>query len=130
MKVVHCTWKLLFDGERNQTFDSKRFKYIKGNISDGGNMQIFSSWVGFSSIPRVSHKGSGGGWTVHTWWVQQYFDIFGKKGDTCRMILRYNPAGHYFVLRDLALIELFQISHNCVMNAAGKIFVKTCLKSY
>ena len=61
MKVVHCTWKLLFDGERNQTFDSKRFKYIKGNISDEGNMQIFSSWVGFSSIPRVSHKGSGGG---------------------------------------------------------------------
>ena len=30
------------------------------------------------------------------------------------MILGYNPAGHYFVLRDLVLIKLFQTSHNCV----------------
>ena len=30
------------------------------------------------------------------------------------MILGDNPAGHGFVLRDLVLIELFQISHNCV----------------
>ena len=30
------------------------------------------------------------------------------------MILRDNPTGHGFVLRDLVLLELFQISHNCV----------------
>ena len=30
------------------------------------------------------------------------------------MILGDNPAGYGFVSRDLVLIELFQISHNCV----------------
>ena len=30
------------------------------------------------------------------------------------MILGDNPAGHGFVLRDLILIEVFQISHNFV----------------
>ena len=44
----------------------------------------------------------------------QFCDIFGKKGDAWRIILGDNPAGHCFVLRDLVLIELFQISHNCV----------------
>ena len=41
-------------------------------------------------------------------------DIFGKKGDARHMILGDNPAGHGFALRNLALIELSQISHNCV----------------
>ena len=60
-------------------------------------------------------KVQGKGEPVHnTWWVQQFCDIFGKKGDTWHMILGDNPAGHGFVLRDLVLIELFQISHNCV----------------
>ena len=71
-----------------------------------------------SPIPRVSHKGSWERGTVHTWWVQQFFDIFVKKRDTLHMILGDNPAGHCFVLSDLVLIEvlieLFQISHNCV----------------
>ena len=30
------------------------------------------------------------------------------------MILGDNPAGHGFVLSDLVLTELFQISHDCV----------------
>ena len=47
-------------------------------------------------------------------WVQQFFDIFGKKGDTWCMILEYNPAGYCFVSRELVLIDLFQLSHNCV----------------
>ena len=46
--------------------------------------------------------------------MQQFFDIFGKKGDTWHIVLVYNPAGNCFVLRDLPLIELIQISHNCV----------------
>ena len=46
--------------------------------------------------------------------MQQFCDIFGKKGDAWGIILEDNPAGHCFVLRDLVLIELFQISHNCV----------------
>ena len=46
--------------------------------------------------------------------MKQFRDIFGKKGDAWRMILGDNPAGHSFVLRDLVLIELFQISHNYV----------------
>ena len=43
---------------------------------------------------------------VHTLWVQQFYDIFGKKGDAWHMIVGDNPAGHGFVLRDLVLIEL------------------------
>ena len=70
--------------------------------------------VGLFPIPRVAHKGLGEGGTVHTWWAQQYCDIFSKKGDDWHMILGHNPAGHGFVLRGLVLIELFQISHNCV----------------
>ena len=54
-------------------------------------------------------KGSGERGTVHTWWVQQFFEIF-VKGDTWHMILGDNPAGQCFVLRDLVLIELFQMS--------------------
>ena len=54
----------------------------------------------------VSHKGSGEGRTVHTLWVQQFCDIFGKKGHAWRMILGDNPAGHGFALRDLVLNEL------------------------
>ena len=38
--------------------------------------------------------------------MQQFCDIFGKKGDTWHMILGDNPAGHGFVLRELVLIEL------------------------
>ena len=46
--------------------------------------------------------------------MQQFCDMFGKKGDSWYVILGDNPAGHAFVLRDLVLIEIFQISHNCV----------------
>ena len=45
-------------------------------------------------------KVQGKGEPVHTWWVQQFCDIFGKKGDAWHMILGDNPAGHGFVLRD------------------------------
>ena len=38
--------------------------------------------------------------------MQQFCDIFGKKGDARHIILGDNPAGHGFVLRDLVLIEL------------------------
>ena len=38
--------------------------------------------------------------------VRQVCDIFGKRGDAWHMILRRNPAGHGFALRDLVLIEL------------------------
>ena len=51
-------------------------------------------------------KVQGKGELVHTWWVQQLCDIFGKKGDTWHMILGDNSTGHVFVLRDLVLIEL------------------------
>ena len=60
----------------------------------------------------LSHKGSGEGGAVHTWWVQKFFDIFGKKGGIWRMILENNLTGYCFVLRDFVLIELFQISEN------------------
>ena len=46
--------------------------------------------------------------------MQQFCDIFDKKENVCHMIQGDNPAGHGFVLRDLVLIEIFQISHNCV----------------
>ena len=46
--------------------------------------------------------------------MQQFCDIFGKKGHAWHMILGDNPAEHDFVLRDLVLTELFQLSLNCV----------------
>ena len=46
--------------------------------------------------------------------MQQFCDIFGKKGDVWHLVLGDNPAGHGFVLRGLVLIEPFQISHNSV----------------
>ena len=46
--------------------------------------------------------------------MQQFCDIFGKEEDAWHINLGDNPAGNDFVLRDLVLIELFQISHNCV----------------
>ena len=97
--------KIAVSWGRNETFDCEKFKSIKGDISDGGNEYIFAIGKVFP-IPRVTHKGSGEGGTVHTWWVQQFCDIFGKKGDAWHMILGDNPAGHGFVLRDLVLIEL------------------------
>ena len=60
---------------------------------------------------------------MHTWWEQQFRDIFGKK-DAWRMILGDNPAGHCFVLRNLVLIELFQISHDCVTKYRLKTYLK------
>ena len=99
---------------RNETFNSKKFKSIIGYFSDGGNEYIFGVWVGIFPIPRVSHKGWRERGTVHALWVQQFFDIFVKKRDTWHMILGDNPPRHCFVLRDLILIEFFQISHNCV----------------
>ena len=64
--------------------------------------------------------------TVHTLLVQQFCVIFCKKGDAWHMILGNNPAGHGFVSRDLVLIELFQISHNCVTECSlqAKLLLK------
>ena len=42
------------------------------------------------------------------------FLTFLLRRETPGTCLGDNPAGHCFVLRDLVLIELFQISHNCV----------------
>ena len=46
--------------------------------------------------------------------MQQVCYIFGKEGDAWHMIPGNNSAEHGFVLRDLVLIELFQISHSCI----------------
>ena len=46
--------------------------------------------------------------------MQQFCGIFGKRGDAWHMVLGESPAGHGFVLRDLVLIELFEINRNCV----------------
>ena len=63
--------------------------------------------------------------------MQQFCDIFDKKGDAWHMILRDNPVGHGFVLKDLVLIELFQIYKSWLcdrLHTADKIFVKNYLK--
>ena len=77
-------------------------------------------------MPWVSDKGSGERGAVHTRWVQLFCDIFGKKGDAWHMILGNNHTGHGFVLRDLVLIELFQISHDCVTKCTlhAKVLLK------
>ena len=78
-------------------------------------------------MSRASHKGSGERGTFHTWWVKQLFDIFVKKGDNWYVIMGDN---HCFILRDLVLIELFQISHNCVTECMlqAKVLLKLVLK--
>ena len=53
--------------------------------------------------------------------MQQFCDLFGKKGDAWHMILGDNPGGYGFVLRDLVLIKLFQISHNCVTECTVQV---------
>ena len=93
---------------------------------------MFGCLVLFFPIATVSHKYSEEGETVHTWWVQQFCDILGKKGDGWHMILGDNPVGHGFVLRDLVLIELFQLSHNFsqyvifLSNRRGKFNFQAC----
>ena len=49
--------------------------------------------------------------------MQQFCDIFGKKGNASHIILGDNPSEHGFVLKDLVLIELFQLIPTCVTNA-------------
>ena len=68
------------------------------------NDKIFGCWVGFSSIPRVSHKVQGKGESPHMVDATKQHrrrGIFGKKGDTCGIILEDNPAGDCFALKDL-----------------------------
>ena len=75
---------------------AKDSNLLRGIFSDGVNEEIFDCWVEFFPILRVTHKGSGEGRTVHAWWVQQFCDIFGKKGDAWHMILGDNATGHGF----------------------------------
>ena len=81
------TWKLLFDGEEMKLLTAKELNLLR---------EIFLMWemsrVGLFPIPRVTHIGSGEGGTLHTWWVQEFFDILGKKGDAWHMILGGNPG--------------------------------------
>ena len=71
--------------------------------------RIFFPSPGFPT--KVQGKGeqstSGGCNNVLTFLV--------RREDVWHMILGDNPAGPGFVLRDLVLIELFQVSHNCVI---------------
>ena len=99
---------------RNETFDSERFKSIKSIFLMREMNNFLADGWDFSPSPGFPTKVQGKGGTVHTWWVQWFCDIFGKKGDVWHMILGDNPAGHAFVLRDLVLIELSQISQDCV----------------
>ena len=83
---------------------SKDLNLLRGIFLMGEISKFLAVAYDFPPSPGFPRGGS-----VHTWWVQHCFDIFGKKGDTCYMILGDNPAGHCFVLRDLLLI--FQISY-------------------
>ena len=93
MKIAYDDYlKIAVWGGRNETFDSQRLKSIKWDFSDGGNEKIFGYWVGFFPSPRLPMKVQGNGEPVHTWWVQQFCNIFGTKGDNWHMILGDNPA--------------------------------------
>ena len=64
--------------------------------------------------------------------MQQFCDIFGKKGDACHITLGDNPAGHSFVLRDLVLIEFSGHAppappHPFQLGAGGSKFQKSLL---
>ena len=61
--------------------------------------------------------------------MQQFCDIFGKKGDGWHMILGDNPAGHGFVLRDLVLIELSGHGMHPPPSTLGKRGLKISEKS-
>ena len=110
------TRKLLFDGGRNDTFNSGKFKLIKKNFFRGVSEKIFGCWVRCSPpIFRVSQKGLGEWGTVLTWWGQQSSieggDTLGKKGNTWAIILGDNPSGYCFVLTKLGPASFFNSSH-------------------
>ena len=122
---------MLFDGEEIKLLTAKDLNLLMGGFLMGEMNKSLAVRYDFSPIPRVTRKSSVEGGTVHTWSVQQFCDMFGKKGDGWHMILGDSPAGHGFVLRDLVLIELLQISHNCVTERMrqAKNYFKTYLKA-
>ena len=46
----------------------------------------------FSPSPGLPMNVHGKGEPVRPWWVKQFCDIFGKKGDAWHMVLGDNPA--------------------------------------
>ena len=101
---------MLFDGEEMKLLTEKDLNLLRGIF-------LMGKWVNFYLLGRIFPHPQGFPWCFsgEGGTVQQFFDIFGKKGDIWR-ILGDNTAGHCFVLRELVLIELFQISHNYVYN--------------
>ena len=95
---------------RNDTFDSGKSKFHKGDVSGGVNEYIFGCWVGFSPISKVCHECLGRQWGI---------------------TLRDNPVRHCLLLRNLVPTSFFKevMIMLLKMHASGTIFDKTCLKA-
>ena len=73
---------------------AKDLNLLRGIFRIGKMSNFLAVGQGFPSSPGFPIKVESKGVTVHTWWVQHFFDIFGKKGDIWHMILGNKPAGH------------------------------------
>ena len=87
--------------------------FLKGQMSKS----LAIEWD-FSSSPGFPIKVLGKGEQSTTGRCNNFVTFLVRRENAWHMILGDNPAGHDFVLRALALIELFPISHNCVNECA------------
>ena len=71
---------------------AKDLNLLRGIFLMGEIIKFLAIGLDFSPSPGLPMKVQGKGETVHTRWVQQLCDIFGKKGDNWNLILGDNPA--------------------------------------
>ena len=105
---------MLFDGEEIKILIAKDLNLLRGIFLTGEISKILVVRKDFFPFIIFRIKVQGKREQTIRGWCNNFFDIFGKKGDTWRMNLGDNPARHGFILRDLILIEPCEISHNCV----------------
>ena len=105
---------MVFDGEEIKILIAKDLNLLRGIFLTGEISKILVVRKDFFPFIMFRIKIQGKSEQPIHGWCNNFFDIFGKKGDTWRMILGDKSARHGFILRDLILIGLFEISHNCV----------------
>ena len=105
---------MVFDGEEIKILIAKDLNLLRGIFLTGEISKILVVRKDFFPFIMFRIKIQGKSEQPIHGWCNNFFDIFSKKGDTWRMILGDKSARHGFILRDLILIGLFEISHNCV----------------
>ena len=102
------TWKLLFDGEEMKLLTAKDLNLLRGFFWWG-------KWVTFWILGRIFPHPQGYPWRFRGKGNQSIPG--GCNNFVTFLVSREMPSIWFWkiiLLRDLAVIELFQISHNCV----------------